>query len=161
MTATPSHERSLRVEASADVGAPAAVVYRLIADYRRGHLRIIPPRYFRNLCAAEGGYGAGTIITYDMIAFGRTVHARAFVTEPEPGRVLVETDPEHRTTTAFVVEPLGSSGSRVTIATELPARGGLLGRIERAVTRSFLSRVYSAELARIDAEARADVASSA
>src|SRR5437762_870146 len=121
---------TLSVEASADVGAPAPDVYRMIADYRAGHPRIIPPRYFRNLEVEQGGYGAGTLIRYDLLAFGTTYHARARVTEPEPGRVLVETDLEKGAVTRFVVDPLGATRSRVTIATKLPMRGGLRGWIE-------------------------------
>ena len=43
-----------------------------------------------NTLHVEGGYGAGSVITYDLIAFGKASHVRARVTEPEPGRVLVE-----------------------------------------------------------------------
>jgi hypothetical protein len=143
----------LHVEASADVGAPAPDVYRMIADYHNGHPRILPPRYFRNLQVDEGGYGDGTVIRFDMIVYGKTIHARGRVTGPEPGRVLVETYPDMGVVTSFVVEPLGASTSRVTIATDMPTRAGVLGRIERAVTRSFLKRAYAAELAQLGVEA--------
>ena len=147
---------TLHVEVSANVGASAADAYRMIADYRVGHTLIIPPRYFRNLRVEEGGYGAGTVITYDLIAFGKTNHARARVTEPEPGRVLVETDLEKGAVTSFIVDPIHAAKSRVTIKTDLPTRSGLLGVIERAVIRRFLDRVYIAELAHINRELRID-----
>lgn len=156
MTAKPPNRATLRVEARSNVGAPAPDVYRMIADYRTGHPRIIPPRYFRNLEVETGGYGAGTLIRYDLLAFGTTYHARARVTEPQPGRVLVETDLEKGAVTTFTVEPLGASQSRVTIATELPIRSGLVGWLERAMTGRFLRRVYVAELAQLDAEMRLD-----
>ena len=146
----------LRVEARATIGASARDAYRMIADYRTGHTRIIPPRFFRNLQVEKGGYGAGTLIRYDLLAFGTTYHARARVTEPEPGRVLVETDLEKGAVTTFTVEPLGASQSRVTIATALPTRSGLVGWLERAMTGRFLRRVYAAELAQLDSEVRAD-----
>lgn len=141
---------------SANVGASAADAYRMIADYRVGHTLIIPARYFRNLRVEEGGYGAGTVITYDLIAFGKASHARARVTEPEPGRVLVETDLEKGAVTSFIVDPIHAAKSRVTIMTDIPTRSGLLGVIERAVTRWFLERVYVAELALLNRELKID-----
>lgn len=153
---TNATEPRLRVDATADIGAPAGDVYRMIADYHEGHTRIIPPRYFRNLRVERGGYGAGTDITFDMTVLGKTHHTRGHVTEPEPGRVLVETYPETNTETTFVVEPLGSTRSRVTIATTLPARPGVRGWLERAFTTSFLRRVYAAELAQLDEQVRFD-----
>jgi hypothetical protein len=146
----------LHVAATADIGAAAPAVYGMIADYRIGHRRIIPPKYFRNLEVEEGGYGNGTLIRYDLLAFGQTNHARARVTEPEPGRVLVETDLDKGAVTSFIVEPLGAARSRVTIATEMPTRSGFVGWLERAMTGSFLKRVYLAELALLDAEVQAD-----
>ena len=146
----------LRVEATADIGAAAADVYSMIADYRIGHRRIIPPKYFRNLEVEEGGYGNGTVIRYDLLAFGQTSHARARVSEPEPGRVLVETDLDKGAVTSFIVEPLAAAQSRVTIATVMATRGGLVGWLERAMTGSFLKRVYVAELALLNAEVQAD-----
>ena len=92
---------SLRVSASAEIGAAAVNVYRMIADYRNGHQRMIPPQYFRNL---EVDAGARTQIRYDLRAFGTTRHARARVSEPEPGRVLVETDLTKRAETTFTVD---------------------------------------------------------
>jgi hypothetical protein len=147
---------TLHAEAAADVDASAAAAYRMIADYRVGHTRIIPPPYFRDLRVEEGGYGAGTVIRYDLMAFGKTNHARARVTEPEPGRVLVETDLDMGAVTRFIVEPLGAAKCRVTIMTDMPTRSGLLGAIERAVTRRFLERVYVAELALLDEQLKLD-----
>jgi hypothetical protein len=46
----------------------------------------------------------------------------------------------------------------VTIATEMPTRGGLLGWLERAMTESFLKRVYVAELALLDTEVHGSLA---
>jgi hypothetical protein len=147
---------TLHVEARANIAGSAADAYRMIADYRLGHTLIIPRRYFRNLRVEEGGYGEGTVIRYDLRAFGKTIRARARVTEPEPGRVLVETDLERGAVTTFIVEPISAGKSRVTIKTDMATRSGLLGVIERAVTRRFLERVYVAELALINRELKID-----
>lgn len=150
MTNTPASRSTLHVEASADVHASAANVYDMIADYRSGHQRIVPPEYFRNLRVLEGGYGEGTRIEFDVIAFGKTIHSRAAIDEPEPGRVLAERDLDNGSVTHFTVVPVGQSTSRVTIATDRPIeRQGVLGWIERAMTRSFLHGIYAKELARL------------
>ena len=143
-----------RVIASADIGASHAEAYRTSADYRVGHPSILPQQYFRNLRVVEGGYGAGTVITFDIVAFGRTVGARSRITEPVPGRVLVESDTEKPLVTTFTVDPNVDGTARVTFDTTFQTRSGLLGRIEGWMTRGFLKRVYAAELNQFDAYVR-------
>jgi hypothetical protein len=159
MSSERTKQSLLRVVASAEVGGDAAEVYHLIADYRFGHQRIVPPQYFRNLRVEKGGYGAGTVISFDTLAFGKTHRVRAQITEPERGRVLVETDVERGSVTTFTVASLGTSRARVTIATELRVRSGVLGTIERVLMSRFLRQVYNAELARIDQQIKSDNAS--
>ena len=100
--------RPFRVSSSARIGAPAPAVYRLIADYRNGHPRIVPPEYFSNIVVEEGGYGAGTRITFDARMLGITQRARAWIEEPEPGRVLLERL-EVGWVTTFTVDPAGAA----------------------------------------------------
>lgn len=142
------------VSASAEIDAPSAAVYRLIADYRTGHSRILPFEFFRNLRIEAGGYGAGTVISFDMLAYGRTRHQLAYVSEPEPGRTLVERYPASGAVTTFTVDSLDGSRSRVTIATRLPVRPGTIGLIELLLMRRYLRRVYVAELELVAREAR-------
>ena len=146
-----------RVVSSGSVGASAAVAYRLIADYQGGHQRILPTKYFGNLRATKGGYGEGTEIAFEMYPFGMkraAQQARARVTEPEPGRVLVETDLDRGVVTTFTVEPTGPTSSRVEFVTTLPRKPGILGAIEKSVAALFLSIVYEAELQQLDRVAR-------
>lgn len=143
-----------RVVASANIGTSPAEAYRIIADYRVGHPGILPQQYFRNLRVIEGGYGAGTVITFDVIAFGRTVTARSRITEPVPGRVLVESDTEKPLVTTFTVDPNADGTARVTFDTTFQTRAGLLGRLEGWMMRGFLKRVYPAELDQFDEYAR-------
>ena len=82
-----------RVSVSARIPAPSGRIYGIIADYRNGHPHILPPA-FSNLEVEQGGVGAGTIIRFNVRALGRTQLFRSVVTEPEPGRVLVETNVE-------------------------------------------------------------------
>jgi hypothetical protein len=146
----------LSMSATADVYAPAADAYRMIADYKNNHPRIVPPKHFKNLVVEEGsGVGAGTVIAFDVVAFGTTTHARARITEPEPGRVLVENDlgPTEVVST-FTVEPLGPAKCRVTIATTMKTRTGFAGVIERALSKRFLTRLYLEEIGRIEQAVR-------
>ncbi len=149
------------IRASREIAASAATCYRLIADYQGGHQRILPPKYFGNLRATKGGYGAGTEIAFEMYPFGMkraAQQARARVTEPEPGRVLVETDLDRGFETTFTVEPRSAASSRVEFATKVPAKPGIAGAIEKWVTTKFLGSVYEAELAQLDRVARAEAA---
>ena len=137
-----------RVESTARIDAPAERVYAIIADYREAHPRILPQHYFRNLRVEQGGVGAGTVIRFQVCVFGTTRTARAVISEPSPGRVLVESDIDRNLVTTFTVAPIADgSGCLVTIATELPVRGGVRGMVERQLTTKLLRKVYAEELA--------------
>jgi hypothetical protein len=85
---------------------------------------------------------------------GRVMTFPAEVSEPDPGRVLVERNlGERPSVTTFTVDRLDAARSRVTISTELPARGGIAGRLERFLTRRFLEPIYAAELVKLAAVA--------
>lgn len=144
------------VEARATVRASADRVYDLIADYRTGHPRIVPPRYFRNLEVERGGRGEGTVITYEMKLLGKMRKSRATVSEPNPGRVLVETVEDQDIVTTFRVDPTGPFSSNVTISTTVPTRPGMLGALERALVRRLLAPIYRDELALLDRVAVGD-----
>ena len=147
----------IRVSASSIVGAPAAVVYGILADYHDGHPAILPPRYFDGLEVETGGQGAGTRIRFRVRAFGGVRSVRADVTEPVPGRELVETDVATGAATRFLVEPVNDGrASRVTFETTW-RRAGIGGWAERCIAPRYLRRVYRAELALLDEEAQARV----
>jgi hypothetical protein len=141
---------SVTVEVRARVRASSDWVYDLIADYRTGHPRIVPPKYFQNLIVERGGRGAGTVIIYDMKLWGKVRTSRASITEPEPGRVLVETVEDQGIVTTFTVERAGAFASDVSISTVIPTRPGLLGIFERAIVRALLAPIYREELALLD-----------
>lgn len=138
-----------RATASALIDAPPKIVYDILADYRGGHPLILPKNYFVSLDVEKGGVGAGTIISFQMRIFGKMQTFRAAITEPEPGRVLAESDLDGpASTTSFVVDARDQNKScEVTIATErMTERSGLLGVLERFLAISFLQRIYRAEL---------------
>ena len=135
----------IRASESLEIQAPGRVAYDIIADYREGHPRILPPQYFGRLDVLEGGRGAGTQIRFEMKAFGRTAVSSASVTEPVPGRELHETL-ETGILTTCQVEGLTGNSCRVTTTTSY-SKPGHLGWIDRFLAPSYLRRVYKAELA--------------
>jgi hypothetical protein len=141
-----------QITASRSVAASAARVYDIIADYRNGHPNILPSN-FRNLRIERGGRGAGTVINFEVRAFGQTQTFRHEIEEPEPGRVLVERDTAGPAMTTFTVDRgVTDREARVTIKTEMTtSRSGLLGAIERAMSSAFLKRLYEKELANLEA----------
>lgn len=140
--------------ATAVLDAPPDDVYRIIADYRDGHTRIIPRPPFETLEIEEGGFGAGTVIRVHVRVLGRAQTYRAIVTEPDPGRVLVETNDTGYVTT-FFVEPLeGGRRSRVTITTEREGRSGVVGAMQHLLISRLMRPVFVRELGLLEAEAR-------
>jgi len=139
-----------RLHASAErtIPAPAAAVYALLADYRDGHPRILPPA-FSDLTVLRGGTGAGTEIRFALELAGRKQEVEARVEEPEPGRVLSEIYPEKSAVTRFIVDPAGDQ-SRVRIETSWEPSRGLAGAIERLLTPRMFRKLYNQELDRIE-----------
>jgi hypothetical protein len=135
------------VSESRIIAAPAERVYAILADYRVGHPGILPQPPFHSYELEAGGQGAGTIIRFKMTAMGRTENFRGVVTEPQPGRVLVETYSDTRTATTFTVEPHGDGTEcRVAFATDMETRDGILGIVERFFATRFLKKTYRREL---------------
>jgi hypothetical protein len=136
-----------RLSATALLHVPAARVYATLADYRTAHPRILPRPPFGALTVEQGGVGAGTVITFDLTLGGRQRVFHSLITEPEPGALLVETDPQANTVTTFRVEPrAGGAAAQVTITTDLPVRAGLAGQLEGWLAGQMLRPVYLKEL---------------
>jgi uncharacterized protein YndB with AHSA1/START domain len=142
-----------KVEASAErtIDAPAGQVYGHLADMRQ-HPSFLPPA-FSDFQVEEGGVGAGTVTSFTVNAGGRTRGYRMRVTEPEPGRVLVESDTNSSLVTTFRVEPRDDK-SLVRISTSWDGAGGIGGFFERAFAPRAMNRIYLDELERLNAYAR-------
>jgi hypothetical protein len=138
---------TVHAQASAIVPAPAADIYHILADYRHAHPAILPKPYFEELVVEEGGHGAGTIFRLRMNVLGSKRLFHEVVTEPVPGRVLVETDHATGQTSTFTLEPLGDGRqTRVTISTDFPARPGLAGLLERWLNPPITRHIFRQEL---------------
>lgn len=141
-----------RITAERVLDAPAEVVYRCLADYEHHHRPegFLPPS-FSDFRVERGGYGAGTVISYRTTLGGAVRAMTAEVSEPEPGRVLVESGPGAKT--IFSVDPVGEQ-SRVRFHTILEDRG-LQGVLMRLVGPRLLLPLYYDELRRLEQRARA------
>ena len=134
------------VEASAVIDAPAALVYAIVADYKDGHQAILPRPYFVSVDVLEGGTGAGTKLKVTMKVMGQDFVFNEEVTEPEPGRVLVEADNEAGLSTTFTFEPLSDTQTRVTISTVGKASPGIKGWLEKMMNPMIMGKIYRQEL---------------
>ena len=98
--------RRIQVEVSTPIDATPDMVYGILADYREGHPAILPKEYFTDMSVIEGGQGAGTVIDVKMSVMGVERDYRFKITEPEPGRVLIESDEVAGVVTTFTVDPV-------------------------------------------------------
>ena len=137
----------IEVSAQRSIGASPEAVYEAIADMEQ-HPRFLPDA-FSDFRIEMGGRGAGTVTSFKVNAGGRIRSYRMRVDEPEPGRVLTETDTESSLVTTFTVEPEGT-GSRVTIDTAWQGAGGIGGFFERTFAPRVMRRLYVEELGRLE-----------
>lgn len=144
----------LRANAERSIDAPAATVYRLIADFESHHPRFLPPA-FRDLEIERGGVGAGTVHHVTIKVAGQAQTYRMCVEEPDPGRVLTETEIDGSALTTYTVEPDGA-GCRVRLVTEWEPAGGLAGLADRLLGPRLARRLYDDLLERLAQYARAE-----
>jgi hypothetical protein len=142
------------VSAERVIDAPADTVYHHVADMRDHHPRYLPPA-FSDFRVETGGTGAGTITRFTVTAGGRTRQYRMKVDEPEPGRVLTESDTGSSMVTTTTVSPQdGNSLVRIRTTGRRRGIGGFFERmfaprVMRPSTRTSLT----AECARARAAA--------
>jgi hypothetical protein len=137
----------IRAVYSEVINARPDAVHAVFSDYRVAHQAILPKPYFTEMQVTRGGQGAGTETLLRMKISGREFTYHQVVTEPEPGRILVEADREQNVVTTFTFDPMGDgSQTHLTIATELPSRPGLGGWIESLITPLVMSNIYKKEV---------------
>lgn len=142
---------TISVAAERRIDAPAEIVYGYLADMSV-HPRFLPPA-FSEFEVESGGVGKGTVTRFKVTAGGRTRQYRMEVSEPEPGRVLTETDTNSSLVTTFTVTPDGGA-SRVRIETTWAGAGGIGGFFERMFAPRTMRGIYDDELERLNAYAR-------
>jgi len=147
----------IKAKAAAVLEARPEDVYATIADYREGHPNILPKENLYDLQVEQGGYGAGTIIRFKARILGIEQSIRHRVSEPEPGRILVEQDIDsiQNEINTFTVTPLEQGQkSHVEIAIVMDASPGLKGLVERVVILSIFPSMLRKELKLLEAVAQ-------
>ncbi|MCL2585014.1 MAG: SRPBCC family protein [Streptosporangiales bacterium] len=143
-----------KVNASAarEIDAPASDIYGIIADETQRQ-QFLPDAY-SDFTIEEGGNGAGTVTRFKLATRpGKFRECTMEVTEPDPGKTLVETDRGSSLVTTFTVTPEGDSKSRVSIATSWNGAGGIGGFFEKTFAPKALGRIYSDQLDRLNSYA--------
>ena len=134
--------------------APADVVYHCLRDYTTHHRHqpdgFLPPA-FTSLEVLRGGVGAGTLIRFTTRVGGRSVTRTQEVSEPEPGRVLVESGDGEGST--FTVEPRDGR-THLRIETTLRTTG-LEALVMPLLGSRILGPLYQDEMQRLEACAQA------
>ena len=137
-----------RFVAQRRMDVPAQVAYHCLADYREHHRPdgFLPPA-FSAFEILQGGVGAGTEASWTVdLGGGRKRRMSAVISEPEPGRRLVETG--DGVVTTFTVAPSGA-GCVVRFDTVFD-EPGLSGLLLRLFIGRMLGPLYADELARLD-----------
>ena len=142
----------LHVVVSAVVDASAEAVYDVFSDYEVAHKAILPKPYFEDMVILAGGRGEGTVVDVYMKVLGVKKTYHLTVTEPKPGRLLVETDYNTGERTHFIMEPLANGRqTRVTLDSKFNTSPGFAGSIERMITGPITRYIYKKELANLAA----------
>jgi hypothetical protein len=138
----------IHAEVSQVIDARPEEVHAVVRDYNVGHPAILPKEFFtKGLTVDKGGVGAGTVLHSSVTVMGREFPFRQIVSEPEPGRVIVETDLDTGQYTRFIFEPLNSGRqTRVTIASEFPPSSGFIGVMERFTKAPMVRKMFTKEL---------------
>ena len=130
------------------VDAPAEVVYRYLADM---HLQaqFLPPPFY-DFKVLEGGKGAGSVISFKIKSAGGVQELRMELSEPEPGRTLVETNIGGRgLVRTFTVTARGKQ-ALVNISSTFEGETGGAGFVEGIIAPRRLHRIYIEELTRLN-----------
>jgi hypothetical protein len=136
----------LNVIASAEIEASAEEIYAVFSDYEVAHKAILPKPYFAEMVVLAGGQGAGTVVDVHLEVFGSKKTYHLTVTEPKPGRLLVETDYKTGERTHFIMEPLPNGNTMVTLDSKFKTSTGFAGLIERLITPPVTRYIFKKEL---------------
>lgn len=146
--------RRVTAEAQRRIPVPSEVAYLCIADFRNHHGHFLP-KAFTDYRVEEGGFGAGTILSFKARVAGGVRAFRTRCEEPRPGQVLVERDMLSSLVTTTTVTPVGAEACTVRFSTVWETGPGVLGWLERLFAPALLGRVLRQELALLEDYAKA------
>ena len=136
-----------QMETTQIIDAPAEAIYAVLADYHVGHNAILPRPYFQEMTVLEGGHGAGTRLRIKMKILGKEYTFNQIVSEPEPGRIIKDTDIHTGEGAAFILDPIGDGQrTKVTILSEFIKETGFAGIMQRLITPPISRFVLKKEL---------------
>ena len=139
--------KTVRVESTRLINAPVQTIYEILADFEDAHVAILPRQYFRAIKLLAGGQGAGTVYQLQMVVSGQTYDYEMHVSEPVPGRELLEVSSDGAVRTVMRVEPAGANGdSQVTIISDFTSEPGFMGWLQRLFQPAIVRRIYREEL---------------
>lgn len=140
-----------RAQAERTIGAPPAAVYAVLADYTTQHPKIMPAPPFSDLEVESGGVGAGTVFHITLRMLGRRQRLHMRVGEPQPGRVLTETNLDTGVVTTFTVRSVnGDSTSKARISSEWEPKGALGGLIDRTMMPLVTRWIFGKQLRELE-----------
>jgi len=129
------------------IDRPPEHVYAVLTDYRVGHPAILPRSFFSDLIVEQGGIGAGTVLRCSIRVFRREFPFRQRVSEPEPGRVLLETDVDTGQLTRWTLEPHArGQHTLVILYSAFPPLPGIMGLLDRLSKPAIIRSIYTREL---------------
>ena len=135
------------IRVSKIINAPRKAIYDVIADYHIGHNAILPRPFFSDIVVEEGGYGDGSLISFDITLGGQTVPYRQRVSELENGRIIQEANVHDEGITQFILDPIGDgTKTEVTIYVQLVEPTGIFAFLERWITIAFSRWLFNKEL---------------
>lgn len=93
----------------------------------------------------------GTVFHITLRVLGRRQRLHMRVAEPEPGRVLTETNVATGVVTRFTVEPVADPTRALTrMSSQWPTGGGLKGLADRSVTPMLMRRAFARQLRQLN-----------
>jgi Polyketide cyclase / dehydrase and lipid transport len=138
----------LYVKSERLVNHPTDFVHNLFADFVNHHPKFLPPQ-FTELQLEAGGYGAGTVYNFTSLFGGQVRAFKMLVSEPQPGKVMIEHDQLSTLETTFTFTPEGTR-TRITFETVWESAGGLMGALEAWFAPAMMRRLYQDELNRFE-----------
>lgn len=141
---------TLHVATERRIPAEPATVYAYLAGLSEHRPHYLPTAV-SGYEVESGGSGAGTVFRYVLTAGGRNRSYRMVVAEPDPGRVLTESDSGSSLVTTYTVSPAAgdASATSVRVETSWQGAGGVGGFFERMFAPKVLERVHAEALERL------------
>lgn len=141
--------KTYEVTVKCTIDATHTKVYNIVIDMEE-HRRILP-KQFESLDVLKGGKGTGTVFRLNMNVMGNRSSLEMVLTEPEPGRVVLERDEKAGITTTWKLTPIeGSDRCLIELTSEFQSKPGIAGMLERLIFKPVIRSIYRQELDNIN-----------